>query len=226
MKSGRRPKYRLFVAIAALAALSLDGLTAVDYARLQQLAAQRYGAQGTEQVRAWRTLVSNGRSKPDAEKIRLANLFFNFRIGFSDDVKIWGENDFWATPLQTMGRGLGDCEDFSIAKYATLLEMGMRRDKLRLIYVKAQYQGRTQAHMVLGYFPTPDAEPLILDNINGEILPASSRSDLFPVFSFNSEGLWAGGKTVSDPSSRLSRWRSVLDRMAADGFTGFARTAR
>jgi len=73
--------------------------------------------------------------------------------------------------------------------------------------------------MVLGYYPTPDAEPLILDNLVSEIRPASRRPDLFPIFSFTSEGLWVQGASTSsaDPTARLSRWRSVLQRMRAEG---------
>lgn len=39
--------------------------------------------------------------------------------------------------------------------------------------------------MVVAYYPAPDAEPLILDNLLTTILPASERPDLIPVFSFN-----------------------------------------
>jgi hypothetical protein len=91
-----------------------------------------------------------------------------------------------------------------------------------MIYVRARI-GRsqiTQAHMVLGYYSTPNAEPLVLDNIAPSIMPASQRNDLDPVFSFNSDGLWAGGSSESraDPLARLSRWRSVIGRMQSQGF--------
>jgi hypothetical protein len=75
--------------------------------------------------------------------------------------------------------------------------------------------------MVLGYYPSPDAEPLILDNLIGDILPASRRPDLQPVFSFNSAGLWIGGasRSSADPTARLSRWSRVLERMQTEGIT-------
>jgi hypothetical protein len=74
--------------------------------------------------------------------------------------------------------------------------------------------------MVVGYYPEPSAEPLILDNLIGEIRPASRRADLFPIFSFTSAGLWVSGaeRSSADPAARLSRWRSVLERMREEGF--------
>src|SRR5690606_32848384 len=118
----------------------------------------------------------------------------------------------------------GDCEDFSIAKYMTLLLAGVEVSKMRITYVKAQmgggYSNATEAHMVLAYYPTPSADPLILDNLISEVRPASRRPDLTPVFGFNSQGLWVGGAAApatQDPGARLSRWRDLLQRMAADG---------
>ena len=110
-------------------------------------------------------------------------------------------------------------KDFAIAKYMSLLMVGVPAEKIRMIYVRANIGGRSEAHMVLGYFETPTAEPLILDNLIGSVRPASSRSDLAPVFSFNAQGLWVAGQAASsgDPTARLSRWRDVLDRMKQEG---------
>jgi hypothetical protein len=74
--------------------------------------------------------------------------------------------------------------------------------------------------MVLAYYATPQAEPLILDNLIGEVRAASRRPDLTPVFSFNSEGLWqgVGQQSAGDPVARLSRWREVLAKARAEGF--------
>jgi hypothetical protein len=89
-------------------------------------------------------------------------------------------------------------------------------------YVKAKIGGNnsttTQAHMVLTYYASPDAEPLVLDNLITEIRPASRRPDLVPVFSFNNEGIFAGGGSQPAGSiDRLSRWKDVLLRMQTEG---------
>ena len=76
-----------------------------------------------------------------------------------------------------------------------------------------------RAHMVLSYYATPQSEPLILDNINTQIYPASSRGDLTPVFTFNDKGLWVGNsnKPKGDASTHLSKWRDLLVRISQDG---------
>ena len=131
--------------------------------------------------------------------------------------------DYWATPLEVLGRGEGDCEDFAIAKYMTLKLMGIPSVKMRLIYVKARIGGpqstMVQAHMVLSYYQAPEDEPLVLDNLISDIRPASRRPDLTTVFGFNAEGLWVGGALprVNRSSQRLSRWQSVLVRMREEG---------
>ena len=166
----------------------------------------------------WRRLLETGRMHSEAERLRLVNDFFNQRIAFDDDMSVWGQSDYWATPLELIGQGRGDCEDFTIAKYYTLHQIGVSVSKLRLVYVKARLNGALgatqQAHMVLAYYGTPNADPLVLDNLKGEIVPASHRPDLLPIFSFNSAGLWQG--TGSHASrSQLSRWQ---DLMAAASF--------
>lgn len=207
-----------------LAVMMLLGVSiaAPDLDKTQALALQRYGPRASETIAAWRRMMEEARPLPDVEKLEKVNTFFNRRVLFESDMVIWQQEDYWATPLEFMGRGAGDCEDFSIAKYITLQMLGVNNDHLRLVYVRARMGSTTTvAHMVLGFYPQPTDEPLILDNLITSVRPASMRSDLTPVFSFNSAGLWVGGATSSsaDPTTRLSRWRDVLDRMRQEGLS-------
>lgn len=198
--------------VISLAAPNLD--------KMQALALQRYGAGAAESVVAWRRLIEETRTLPDNDKLNKVNAFFNRRLLFKTDMEVYKQEDYWATPLEFMGNGAGDCEDFVIAKYMTLQMLGIGNDHLRLVYVRYKVGSTAPiAHMVLGYYPKPNEEPLILDNLISSVRPSSMRTDLTPVFSFNSEGLWVGGATAStaDPTTRLSRWRDVLDRMREDG---------
>lgn len=218
---------RFLVTVGALwlgAGLAIHSTPAAafDPQRLRQSMQQQYGQAGLAVLEEWFALLQQLQNQDIQAKLRGVNDFFNRRIRWVDDIRVWGEEDFWATPLEAMGKGQGDCEDYSIAKYITLKQLGVTSQYLRMIYVRARL-GRsqiTQAHMVLGYYSTPDAEPLVLDNIVPSITPASQRTDLDPLFSFNSDGLWAGGSSQSraDPLARLSRWRSVIERMQTQGF--------
>ena len=98
--------------------------------------------------------------------------------------------------------------------------MGVPANKLRFIYVRARIGGPASssqvAHMVLGYYETPNAVPLVLDSLISTILPATQRRDLTPVFSFNADGVYVDGKPAA-PVDRLSRWRDLLQRMEREG---------
>lgn len=211
------------LAATACIVLAYAVFAAPDLDRMGALAMQRYGEPASALVADWRRMLQDADAQPEQARLERVNSFFNRRIRFDDDALIWKTNDYWATPLETMGRKAGDCEDFAIAKYVSLRLLGVPADKLRLIYVRAQIGGPSsaisQAHMVVGYFPTPDAEPLVLDNLIGEIRPAARRPDLFPVFSFNDAGLWVAGaqQSSADPTARLSRWRDALQRMRSEG---------
>jgi predicted transglutaminase-like cysteine proteinase len=205
-------------------ALALCALSpwAWDVERMLQ-SAQRLGPQAVQGVKLLQPLLASLAQSNDPARLDAVNGFFNRRIAFADDAQVWHLEDYWASPLETLQQGRGDCEDFAIAKYFSLLAAGMPASQLRLVYVRLQLGGAggpSQAHMVLAYYATAQSEPLILDNLVTEIRPASRRPDLTPVFSFNSEGLWQGngGQRMGDPAERLSHWRDVLRKARAEGF--------
>ena len=216
----RATAFSTWVLVLSLWLILATSIAAPDLDKTQALALERYGVRASETIAAWRRLMVDSRSLPDGDKLSKVNTFFNRQMLFEDDMVVWGQADYWATPLEFMGRGAGDCEDFVIAKYITLQMLGMGTERLRLIYVRAKIGSTASvAHMVLGFYPQPTQEPLILDNLISSVRPASQRPDLSPVFSFNNNGLWVGGATAStaDPTTRLSRWRDVLDRMRQEG---------
>ena len=196
---------------------------ATDFQHLADLANQRYGLQAKQTVLSLETLINDLKSAPESEKLRKINSFFNLHINFVTDQDNWGEKDYWATPLESIGKTKGDCEDYSIAKYIFLRELGIPDERLKLTYVKARIGGPDsnvfQAHMVLSYYATPTSEPLILDNLLSEIHESSRRVDLRPIFSFNSQGLWTGiaNNTQGSSLKSLSRWSDVLTRIKNDG---------
>ncbi len=176
---------------------------------------QEYGEQALQRINNWQEMMVSGSMLDDLQKLQLTNGFFN-KLKFISDIDHWGMEDYWATPVQMLASNGGDCEDFSIAKYFTLRQMGVPAEQMRLTYVKALELD--QAHMVLSYYSTPDADPLVLDNLVTDIRTASDRTDLVPVYSFNGNGLWlikARGmdQHVGDPE-RLSRWKEVIARIS------------
>lgn len=196
----------------------------MDLMRMERLALSRYGADTADLVGRWRDMLDEIAQLPVENRLERVNAFFNRAARWQQDIDIWRQHDYWATPLELMGQREGDCEDFSVAKYMSLLIAGVPESQLRITYVKAELgapgSGLSQAHMVLAWYAAPNADPLILDNMVSEIRPASRRNDLSPVFSFNTSGLWVGSARAPasrEPGARLSRWRDLLQRMAAEG---------
>lgn len=182
--------------------------------RILQRMAARFGHEARERLLDWQRLIQET-DGDDRVKLERVNRFFNTNA-FVDDSVHWQQTDYWATPIEFIASRGGDCEDFAIAKFFTLLKLGIDENRLALTYVKALRLN--QAHMVLTYYPTPGAEPLVLDNLVDSIRPSSQRTDLLPVYSLNGSGLWLAkqrgkGKLIGD-SDRLKRWRTLLDRIS------------
>lgn len=179
--------------------------------------ASRYDSDVTDRFLAWQKLISDGRSDSDWQRIHNTNQFANSKIAFLSDLDNWQQNDYWATPVESLALAKGDCEDYAIFKYMTLRAMGVEEDKLRLMYVRAL--SVNQPHMVLIYLEQPDQYPLVLDNLTDVILPANKRPDLVPVYSFNGQGLWmakAQGRGKKVPNSPgVKNWQILLDRIEA-----------
>ncbi|UUY06451.1 transglutaminase-like cysteine peptidase [Pseudomonas sp. J452] len=167
---------------------------------------------------SWQILLQQPGSQDELATLETVNRFINRSVVHDEDTEVWGAADYWATPLETLSRGRGDCEDFAIAKYFSLVRMGVPSAKLRLTFVKAQQFNR--AHMVLAYYPSPSAEPLILDNLQQQIRPASQRRDLLPVYAFNNHGIFLGSapqRQSKQSPQLLSRWQDVSARTLAEG---------
>ena len=176
---------------------------------------QRYGEDRLEDFGDWRDTIAEGSALSDMDRLHLANQFANRRIRFVSDNDHWQKSDYWATPLESLGSKGGDCEDFAIFKYFTLKAMGVDESKMRLMYVRALLIN--EPHMVLIYFEDPKAMPLVLDNLKTQILPASQRRDLKPVYSFNGQGLWlakAQGLGSNKPTSGGTKnWTDLINRI-------------
>ncbi len=178
------------------------------------LVTEKYGRSARGRIQMWQRIVENNQDKPELEKLTLVNDFFN-KNGFVSDIKHWNQPDYWATPIEFLSTKAGDCEDFAIAKYITLIALQVDNDKLRITYVKAS--SINQAHMVLTYYDSPESIPLVLDNLVGTVEKATDRPDLTPVYSFNGEGLWLAkmqdeGQNPQD-ANNLNMWRDLIARL-------------
>ncbi len=178
-------------------------------------AEQQYGGSGHNRIKNWLTFIDDSADKSEWQKIHLVNDFFNENIKYKSDDELWQKKDYWATPLESLGVGMGDCEDYVIAKYFTLIALGLPEEKIRLMYVRQKTVN--QPHMVLIYIEQPNQVPYVLGNFNTKLLPATQRPDLTPIYSFNGQGLWLAkskglGNKVKN-SRGVSAWNTMLERI-------------
>ncbi len=194
--------------------LNANPVKSLDGEKIVAALEKSYGVRAGKRGKAWLKLMQPEAATTELEQLKKVNRFFNL-FRFIDDIKLWGVSNYWATPVEFIGVNGGDCEDYSIAKYFTLLELGIPDEKMRITMVKATKLN--QYHMVLAYYDTPASMPLILDNLDGVIKPASQRDDLIPVYSFNASQLWLnkekGRGILSGKSSQLKNWRDLRQRI-------------
>ena len=177
---------------------------------------RKYGSMVRLKLEEWVNIINESKGN-ELETLKYVNDFFN-RMTFIDDIIHWKKVDYWATPAEFIASGAGDCEDFSISKFYTLIKMGIPEDKLTLTYVKSLTLN--QAHMVVTYYPSKGGQPLVLDNIDKRILPSIERKDLMPVYSVNGKGLWIAkqqgkGKFVGD-GSNLQKWNELISKVESE----------
>jgi len=179
---------------------------------------KQYGKKRVNTITLWDNMIQKAKVASDLQKLKYVNDFFN-SIRYITDIKHWHQNDYWASPFEFVGTNGGDCEDYAIAKYFTLLKVGIAEDKLRIAYVKLKhrYTRYDEAHMVLLYFHQLNMIPIVLDNVNKKLQLASKRVDLKLIYSFNAKGLWEaknkGREHIKRGSNNLQKWKKLIEKI-------------
>ncbi|MGI9437860.1 MAG: transglutaminase-like cysteine peptidase [Geminicoccaceae bacterium] len=137
------------------------------------------------EVRLWQTMVGQQQGKPQIDQLDIVNRFIN-KWRYRADDQNYGRSDYWASPAEFFSRS-GDCEDYAIAKYVTLRQLGFSADQLRLVVVKDTK--RDLAHAVLAAYV--DGDIYILDNLNNRVKPQATITKYSPYYSINEKARWA-----------------------------------
>ena len=132
----------------------------------------------------WRQLVSRLADKPRRERIDKVNAFFN-RIPYVVDASNWGVADYWATPLQFLSRS-GDCEDYAIAKYVTLRQLGFSSDEMRVVVLDD-----TNLRVPHAILTVADGDRLlVLDNQIPDVVDSKRILHYKAIYSINENRWW------------------------------------
>jgi len=207
-----RNTFTLFFIMAAIAAILLSSpeysLAKVFLDKIEK----EYGPFAVRRAIALVQMMNEVKDADEMEKMEKVNDFFN-QTPYASDKETWGVSDYWATRYEFIGKDRADCEDYVIAKYFTLKDLGVPTSKLFMTYAKS-LRFKT-AHMVLTYYATPRSVPLVLDNYNYKILPASQRDDLVPIYSFSGDELFNAkqaqiGKMVPAATRQRRPWDELI----------------
>jgi predicted transglutaminase-like cysteine proteinase len=139
---------------------------------------------------AWRAMIREQAGRSKLEQLRTVNRFLN-DWQYIEDSDNYGRRDYWASPLEFFRRS-GDCEDYAIAKYVTLREIGFPAEQLRLVVV--QDLQRDLAHAVLAVYEGDQV--YILDNLTTAVVPQERLTQYVPYYSINETTRWAHVKPV------------------------------
>jgi predicted transglutaminase-like cysteine proteinase len=150
-------------------------------ARFEQ---QMKSSGGDAQMQAWKAQLQSLSGASARDKVAAVNSYIN-QISYIEDSKNYGQSDYWATPVEFFRKG-GDCEDFAIAKYASLRALGFSTEQLRIAIVQDKI--KNIAHAILIVY-TEDGT-YILDNQDKRLRHAAEVTRYQPVFSINSTNWW------------------------------------
>jgi predicted transglutaminase-like cysteine proteinase len=207
-----RNTFTLFFIMAAIAAILFSSpeysIAKVFLDKIEK----EYGPFAVRRAIALVQMMNDVKDADEMEKMEKVNDFFN-QTPYASDKETWGVSDYWATRYEFIGKDRADCEDYVIAKYFTLKDLGVPTSKLFMTYAKS-LRFKT-AHMVLTYYATPRSVPLVLDNYNYKILPASERDDLVPIYSFSGDELFNAkqaqiGKMVPAATRQRRPWDELI----------------
>ena len=199
----------LFYLLLFISSISLASEPYVEKALLVKIAT-KYKVFAKKRFFYLQKTLDSVKNADDLTKLKEVNTFFN-AVRYKSDMKVYGKRDYWATPWEFLGKDTGDCEDYVISKYFALRYLGVDSKKLFFTYVRSSKF--KEAHMVLTYFKTPRSEPLILDNNNHKIFPASKRKDLTPIYNFNGESLYKAGKTGTGKKVKKKKSHKKWDEL-------------
>lgn len=141
-------------------------------------------------------LISESRKGSRKQQVAAVNSWVNGHVEYKSDKVIYGQSDRWAGAAQTLRSGHGDCEDYAIAKYQILREIGVPEQDLILVIGRDRVM-RTD-HAVLA---VRDGDSYrILDNFTDRVLIDGEVRDFLPTFSFSNSRSWLHGITAARPA--------------------------
>jgi predicted transglutaminase-like cysteine proteinase len=133
---------------------------------------------------AWTTFLDSIRKQPRRAQLSAVNQWANAKP-YVEDIVNWHVADYWATPGEFIVRG-GDCEDYAITKYFSLVRLGFSPDDLRIVIVNDV--NLNAFHAVLAV--RDEGTTWLLDNQLQQVVSMDVAVQYQPIYSLNEHGWW------------------------------------
>ncbi len=130
---------------------------------IKEQARKRTGSKALERLNLWERLINSHREEADdMKKIRAVSAFLAKHIQETRDRGELKGYDYWQSPIETLVRGRGDCDDFAVATYVSLRLLGIPAEHLRIALIQHPYRG---GHAVVFFYPGNEQDPWVIDNL-------------------------------------------------------------
>jgi predicted transglutaminase-like cysteine proteinase len=146
-------------------------------------------------MQPWVAWAEGLRGQPVSERINAINQRVNQRLRYVLDIIADGVPDYWQSPLESVTRLTGDCEDYAILKYYLALHAGISQDDLALVIGRIASTGELHAVLVA----RAESGWRLLDNRTNTVIDLGGRADLGTIYFVDLSDVWV---PVARPAQR------------------------
>ncbi len=139
-------------------------------------------------IKGWKKNLERIKDLPVDTQIKRVNDMMN-AVPYVSDMDNYGTSDLWADPITFFKKG-GDCEDYAIAKYASLRILGIPEERMRIAVVRDEIKDIMHAVLIV-YM---DNKTYVLDNQIKRTMDAKTLNRYKPIFSINRLSWWLHSK--------------------------------
>ena len=144
----------------------------------------------TRRLRGLRHVLLKGADLSFEQQIRLVNHYVNRHRYKDDSVSSRSEaGNQWETLTEFLHRG-GDCEDFAVAKYFVLRELGVDAEDMRIVIGRESQRATHHAMLAIRF----DEDVWLLENDNTIHRNGFQDINRF-VYAINEQGIWDHERT-------------------------------
>lgn len=134
-------------------------------------------------VRQWESNVEDMRSEDRMSEMQSVNLYANHALKYAEDTDVWKVDDYWASPGEALAKGKGDCEDYAILKYFSLMRLGFNADDMKLLVLVAEHEKELHTVLIVD-------DKYLLDNASDDVELVKDVENYTPVFMINHSHWW------------------------------------